>query len=76
MEQRFVRRGVDGKPEIYAAGFIRARFLRKEGGTVPMSEIIEALGITDAHGIPEWIERWGTDVALPATRAAAPSVWG
>ena len=23
----------------------------------------------------EWIERWGTDVALPATRAAAPSVW-
>ncbi|GAA1807775.1 thioesterase family protein [Agromyces neolithicus] len=81
MEQRFVRpstgsgNGAGGEPEIYATGFIRARFLRKSGGTVPMSEIVEALGVTDAHGIPEWLERWGTDVALPPTRAAAPSVW-
>jgi acyl-CoA thioesterase FadM len=75
MEQRFVRSENDGEPEIFAQGFIRARFLRKSGGTVPMSEIVQALGITDAHGIPEWLERWGTDVALPATRADAPSVW-
>lgn len=75
MEQRFVRPGANGEPEIYATGFIRARFLRRAGGTVPMSEIVEALGVTDAHGIPEWLERWGTDVALPATRAEAPSVW-
>ncbi|WP_136708326.1 MULTISPECIES: acyl-CoA thioesterase [Agromyces] len=75
MEQRFVRPDAKGEPEIYATGFIRARFLRRAGGTVPMSEIVEALGVTDAHGIPEWLERWGTDVALPATRAEAPSVW-
>jgi acyl-CoA thioesterase FadM len=75
MEQRFVRPGAGGEPEVYAQGFIRARFLRKAGGTVPMAEIIEAFGVTDAHGIPEWLERWGEDVALPATRAAAPSVW-
>ena len=29
MEQRFVRPGPDGEPEVYAQGFIRARFLRK-----------------------------------------------
>ena len=81
MEQRFVRPsrgsagGSAGEPEILAQGFIRARFLRKSGGTVPMSEIVEALGVTDAHGIPEWLERWGADVALPPTRAEAPSVW-
>ena len=74
-EQRFVRPDANGDPEIYATGFIRARFLRRAGGTVPMSEIVEALGVTEAHGIPEWLERWGTDVALPATKAEAPSVW-
>ena len=78
MEQRFVRRGPGhDMPEIYAKGFIRARFLKKAGGTVPMAEIVEALGVPagDAGEIPEWMERWGQDVALPATRAAAPSVW-
>ena len=76
VEQRFVRPGPDGTPEIYAQGFIRARFLRKGGGTVPVSELIEVFGTPPADDeLPEWIERWGADVALPATRAAAPSVW-
>ena len=56
-------------------GFIRARFLSKSGGTVPVSELIAEFGALEGEGIPEWIERWGADVALPATRAAAPSVW-
>jgi acyl-CoA thioesterase FadM len=75
VEHRYVRPGADGEPEIYAQGFIRARFLKKGGGTVPMSDIVEALGVSGADDIPEWMERWGTDVALPATRAAAPSIW-
>ncbi|WP_173922640.1 thioesterase family protein [Agromyces sp. Marseille-P2726] len=81
MEQRFVRpstgsgNGPGGAPEVYATGFIRARFLRKSGGTVPMAEIVDALGVTAEHGIPEWLERWGADVALPPTRAEAPSIW-
>jgi acyl-CoA thioesterase FadM len=76
LEQRFVRPDAHGKPEIYAQGFIRARFLRKEGGTVPVPELIEAFGAPPADDeLPAWIERWGADVALPATRAAAPSVW-
>ncbi|WP_350348133.1 acyl-CoA thioesterase [Agromyces sp. G08B096] len=76
MEQRFVRPGADGRPEIYAQGFIRARFLRKAGGTVPMAEVAEAFGAVPTDDVlPEWIERWGQDVALPPTRAEAPSVW-
>jgi len=75
MEQRFVRPDATGALEIYAIGHIRARFLRKSGGTVPMSELVEAFGVDGFEGIPEWMERWGYDVALPATRAAAPSVW-
>ena len=76
LEQRFVRPGANGEPEIYAQGFIRARFLRKSGGTVPVPELIEAFGTPPVDDeLPEWIERWGADVALPATRAEAPSVW-
>ncbi len=81
MEQRFVRRSAgsgtrDGaEPEILAQGFIRARFLRRSGGTVPMSEVVQAIGVSDVHGIPDWLERWGADVALPPTRADAPSIW-
>lgn len=76
IEQRIVRPGPDGEPEVYAQGFIRGRFLRKSGGTVPVPELIEAFGAVPAEDeLPEWIERWGQDVALPATRAAAPSIW-
>jgi len=75
VEQRFVRPGADGAPEIYATGFIRGRFLRKTGGVVPVSDLVEAFGAAGGEALPEWIERWGADVALPATRAEAPSVW-
>jgi acyl-CoA thioesterase FadM len=81
-EQRFVRPSTgsgtagSGTPEVYAQGFIRARFLRKEGGTVPVTELVKAFGTPPVSDeLPEWIERWGADVALPATRAEAPSVW-
>jgi acyl-CoA thioesterase FadM len=75
VEQRFVRPGPGGEPEVFAQGFIRGRFLRRTGGTVPVPELIEAFGAVEGDGLPEWIERWGADVALPATRAEAPSVW-
>ncbi|GAA1839814.1 thioesterase family protein [Agromyces salentinus] len=75
VEQRFVRPGADGRPEIYATGFIRGRFLRKTGGVVPVPELVQAFGAAGGEGLPEWIERWGADVALPATRAEAPSTW-
>lgn len=71
IEQRFV---VDG--EIYVQAFLRGRFLKKTGGVVGLSELSEVLGIAVRElELPEWIDRWAQDVALPSTRAEAPSVW-
>lgn len=71
VEQRFV---VDG--EIYAQAMTRGRFLKKEGGTVGVSELAELLG-EDVASLtpPAWVNEWAANVALPATRAEAPSVW-
>ena len=72
MEQRFT---VDG--EIYTKAFIRARFLKKSGGIVPIDELLEAVGpVPRDSRVPEWLVEWGADAALPSTRAEAPSVWG
>lgn len=70
LEQRFVVGG-----EIYAQAFIRGRFLKRTGGTVSPAELQDAIGVRYQGALPEWIERWGADVALPATRAEAPSHW-
>ena len=71
MEQRFVRGG-----EIYAQAVIRARFLKKSGGTVPVADVLAAVDATgQSLEVPDWVRRWGADVALPPTRAEAPSIW-
>lgn len=71
LQQRFV---VDG--DIYAEAFIRARFLKRGGGVVPIGEVVEvAGGASDRMVVPEWLVRWGTEVALPSTRTDAPSTW-
>jgi acyl-CoA thioesterase FadM len=71
IEQRFVVGG-----EIYAQAHLRGRFLKSTGGVVSVTELAELLEIsTDALVLPEWIDRWAQDVALPSTRAEAPSVW-
>jgi acyl-CoA thioesterase FadM len=71
IEQRFV---VDG--HLAARLHIKGRFLQRSGGTVPMDELVAVSGMTrQTRELPEWITRWGDDVALPASRADAPSVW-
>ncbi len=76
VEQRFVRPDADGNPEIYAQGFVRGRFLKRTGGVVTIGELTEALGVAPADvTVPEWLLAWSEEVALPGTRAAAPSVW-
>ncbi|MET0782901.1 MAG: thioesterase family protein [Leifsonia flava] len=76
VEQRFVRPDAAGKPEVYAKGYIRGRFLRRTGGVVPVEELIEALGhVPDSVVVPDRLIEWGAGVALPATRAEAPSEW-
>jgi acyl-CoA thioesterase FadM len=62
--------------EIYAEAFIKARFLKRAGGTVPIDEMLDAVGPAPATlELPEWLARWGDDVKLPASRAEAPSIW-
>ncbi|GAB3794494.1 thioesterase family protein [Humibacter antri] len=62
--------------EIYAEAFIKARFLKRSGGTVGIEEMLDAVGPAPAAlELPEWLVRWGEDVRLPSTRDAAPSVW-
>jgi acyl-CoA thioesterase FadM len=62
--------------EIYAEAFIKARFLKRAGGTVLIDELLDAIGpVPTTLHLPEWLVRWGDDVKLPATRAEAPSVW-
>jgi acyl-CoA thioesterase FadM len=71
IQQRFV---VDG--EIYAQAFLSGRFLWKTGGVVGMAELGDILGVDVTQKTPPaWVERWAADVALPSTRADAPSVW-
>jgi len=76
VEQRFVRPDASGAPEIYAHGFIRGRFLKRTGGVVPIEELQAAVGIApDNVTVPAWLLEWSDDVAMPATRAPAPSIW-
>lgn len=71
IEQRFV---VDG--QLAARLFIKGRFLQRGGGIVPMDELVAVSGMTaDTRPLPDWIGRWGDDVALPSSRADAPSLW-
>ena len=70
-QQRFVVKG-----EIYAEGIVRARFVRKTGGTVTMAELGDAMGVDiAAHQLPAWIPRWAEDVAMPAARSSFQSTW-
>jgi acyl-CoA thioesterase FadM len=75
VEQRFVRPDAGGRSEIYAQGFIRGRFLKRGGGVVSIEELTATVGSPPAEPVPEWLLNWSADVALPGTRAAAPSVW-
>ncbi|MGJ8720428.1 MAG: thioesterase family protein [Salinibacterium amurskyense] len=71
VEQRFV---VDG--QIYAQAMTRARFLKRGGGTVSVAELLETIGWDAAAPVmPEWVQEWADHVALPVSRAEAPSTW-
>lgn len=71
VEHRIVRNG-----EVYVVAIMRARFLRKSGGTVTVAELGELAGVDPATmPIPEWIAAWAKDAALPPAKASFPSDW-
>ncbi|MFJ6415895.1 acyl-CoA thioesterase [Paeniglutamicibacter sp. NPDC091659] len=70
-EQRMVANG-----EIYAQATIATRMVSKLG-PVANEEIIAAVGedVPADLVLPEWIERWREDTALPGARRPAPHQW-
>jgi len=71
MEHRAV---VDG--EIYARAIVRARMLRRSGGTLPHEELFAATGRpADLPDVEPWVHEWAVASALPSTRRPAPSRW-
>lgn len=76
LEQRFVRPDAKRQPEIYARAIVRARILRRSGGTVPIEELLEKVGADPAaFSVPDEILAWGKSTRLPSTRADATSAW-
>lgn len=76
IEQRFVRPDAAGRPEMYAQGFVRGRFVKRTGGVVAIDTVLEAIGVApDSTTVPQWLLEWSDDVTMPATRAPAPSLW-
>jgi acyl-CoA thioesterase FadM len=63
--------------EIYATAVIRARMLSRKGGTVPIEDVLAAMGLPeqDLPEVPAWMHEWAGHVALPSTRRPAPSDW-
>jgi len=54
LEQAFVRDGIE-----VASGIVKARFLKRKGGMVATSELMELAGIAHASPpLPEWIAQW------------------
>lgn len=64
------------KGQVYARAIVRARMLRRTGGTVSNEELFAAVG--KPAGVPEidaWVHDWAAASALPPVRDAAPSDW-
>jgi len=44
---------------VYAEAVVKAKILKKSGGSVAPAEILELIGIsTPAPTLPLWIQRW------------------
>ena len=59
--------------EVVARAYVRARFLRREGGTVPVAELLALRGLSldDAPVTPARAQRWSADnAAWPAEEEA------
>ncbi len=71
IEHRAVVRG-----EVYARVLVRARMLRRAGGSVSHEELFAAVGRPEGlPEVPAWVHDWAGASALPSPRQPAPSRW-
>jgi len=71
MEHRAVVKG-----QVYARAIVRARMLRRTGGTVSNEELFAAVGKPEGvREIDAWVHDWAAASALPPVRMPAPSEW-
>lgn len=55
-----------------AQAVVRARFLRREGGSVEVDELMEVAGEPGRDlTVEDWIVRWSADTAMSGGRGAA-----
>jgi acyl-CoA thioesterase FadM len=62
--------------EVYARVIVRARMMKRSGGTLGHEELFAAVGRPE--GLPDvepWVHDWAVATGLPSTRSEAPSVW-
>lgn len=71
-EQRMVADG-----EIYVQATIATRLVSK-GGALSNAQILDAAGVQVPEDLvlPEWVQRWREETALPSARKPAPHLWG
>jgi acyl-CoA thioesterase FadM len=59
IQHHFLRRD-----EVVAEAVVRARFLKRKGGTVSTHELLAVLGRSDTSpALPEWIDAWNRENA-------------
>lgn len=56
LHQRFIR-----GDEAVANALVAGRFLRREGGSVPPSDVAALVGGPESPELPEWVRRLGAD---------------
>lgn len=57
LEQVFYR-----KQEVVASAVIRARFLKRSGGSVDLSDLLALAGVApESPQLPAWVARWNAD---------------
>jgi acyl-CoA thioesterase FadM len=62
--------------EIHARAIIRARMLKRSGGTLSHDELFAAVGRPEGlPEVPAWVHEWAAASTLPSTRRPAPSDW-
>lgn len=56
---------------VYAQAFVRARFLKRSGGSVEHDELVKlAGGIPAASQVPEWLRQWTASTRINGQRLA------